>query len=63
MRFHRLVGRLAYSSAIPVAYFEMRAGRCPASHSARSAGEGVAGFFVESYPAYPSYQVVGVSAS
>ena len=26
-------------------------------------GSGVAGFFVESYPAYPSYQVVGVSAS
>ena len=24
---------------------------------------GVAGFFVESYPAYPSYQVIGVSAS
>ena len=26
-------------------------------------GSGVAGFFVESYPAYPSYQVIGVSAS
>ena len=26
-------------------------------------GSGVAGFFVESYPAYPNYQVVGVSAS
>ena len=48
---------------MPVAYFEMRAGRWPASHRARSAGEGVAGFFVESYPAYPSYQVIGVSAS
>ena len=31
---------------MPVAYFEMRAGRWPASHRARSAGEGVAGFFV-----------------
>ena len=26
-------------------------------------GSGVAGFFVESYPAYPSYQVIGLSAS
>ena len=31
---------------MPVAYFEMRVGRWPASHRARSAGEGVAGFFV-----------------
>ena len=31
---------------MPVAYFEMRVGRYPASHRARSAGDGVAGFFV-----------------
>ena len=53
-RCHLLAGSSGWSSAIPVAYFEMAAGRCPAAHSHRSADEGAPGVFVSTMASAPA---------